>query len=203
MLLLPNFQRSFGFFRHPIFDWGAKVRAVCIQTKFFFTNSEIILNFLPDFSRRFIWRTSVFFERIAKIRAFTFTANFFFLFCPFFSRFINPSFKNCSAFFQTDCKDKGRYFISKIFSYKILKNFCLTRLIIKNLFPFFFKSGCKDNQPQMITKFNCKRIFPHPFSSPANPLQQPVWRLKKNCTVLPPSLHFTHYPPLAAYPPPL
>jgi hypothetical protein len=35
VLLLPNFQRSFGITATQFFDWGAKVRGLFISAKFF------------------------------------------------------------------------------------------------------------------------------------------------------------------------
>jgi len=59
-----------------------------------------------------------------------------------------------------------RYFQNKIFSNYSLKFVAPIRFIIKNLFPFFFNSGCKDNQMQMITKFNCKKFCVKTSPSP-------------------------------------
>jgi len=45
-----TFKDLLALFATNFFDWGAKVSAVCIQTKFFFTFSEVF----PEFSRDII-----------------------------------------------------------------------------------------------------------------------------------------------------
>ena len=58
-----SFKELLAFFATQFFDWGAKVRAVCIQTKFFFTFSVI---YLPIFQETL-------FEELVLISAFFFS----------------------------------------------------------------------------------------------------------------------------------
>ena len=93
------------------FDWGAKVSAICIQTKSFFTFQQLS----TDFFKYSCWRTVVFFKRIANIGSDTITTNFFFKkFITFFT--ITASLlRTYFQFFKMDCKDKGWCFSCKFF----------------------------------------------------------------------------------------
>jgi hypothetical protein len=64
-----SFKELLAFFATQFFDWGAKVRAVCIQTKFFFTFSAIfLLIFQETLFEELVLISVLFFERIAKIQ---------------------------------------------------------------------------------------------------------------------------------------
>ena len=101
-----SFKELLAFFATQFFDWGAKVRAVCIQTKFFFTFSTILF---ADFSRDFIRRTSVivrhFFERIAKIQWDSFTTKFYSTISQNSFALTVSLLRTYFPFFQSGCKD--------------------------------------------------------------------------------------------------
>jgi hypothetical protein len=80
----------------------------------------------------------------------------------FFTWIKETLFEELVFFFQRIAKIRWDTFTSNFFFNYSYFFFAITRLIIKNLFPFFFKSGCKDNQMQMITKFNYKNFSVKP-----------------------------------------
>ena len=56
-----SFKELLAFFATQFFDWGAKVRAVCIQTKFFFTFSAFFLLIFQEILFEELVLISVFF----------------------------------------------------------------------------------------------------------------------------------------------
>ncbi len=116
MLLLPNFQRSFGVISPPFFNGGAKVSGLFISTKIFLL---FIQNYLCDFFEEL----TAIFKRAAKLRGlFLFQQNFYSFFV--LKKLCHFS-KNYSLFFQAGCKDNQLSITTKLFSAILTKFFLL------------------------------------------------------------------------------
>jgi len=122
VLLLPNFQRSFGITASRFFDRGAKVSGLFISAKFFLNYEEKILRRSAFFLKNF----PPFFEAGCKDNQVSFISQFFLASNNFFFKVIFHSpglLRTDFQFFRLGCKGKGFQFLRKIFVEKNYKNF--------------------------------------------------------------------------------
>jgi len=105
VLLFPNFQRTFGLFRHPIFRPGCKGKSL-------YEFNQIFLLFLEDFSLRFVTRffeeLSLFLKADGKDTRSYFITKFFFTFLKSILDFVVPLY---SLFLLTVCKELTRFLL--------------------------------------------------------------------------------------------
>jgi len=117
VLLLPDFQRSFGLFAIPFFNWECKVTSRMISTKIFF-------NYFGDF--QFLLRELLKnFETDCKNSFCFFTSKFELCFLFTFASPSIHNFQDLIRFSKAGRKDMSRMIASKLFLKE--KNACLLK----------------------------------------------------------------------------
>ena len=116
MLLLPNFQRTFGVSFAPPIWLGVQSYIRFIFPPNF---SDFFRSFFTSFSTGNFWRTIrrtvPFFKRSAKVSALFISTKFFWFFSKFFYLVFISKFWRTNPFFKAECKDSVISIISKFF----------------------------------------------------------------------------------------
>ena len=85
-----SFKELLAFFATQFFDWGAKVRAVCIQTKFFFTFSvNLLLIFRATLFEELVLLSAVFLSGLQRYSEIVLQQNFIQLFLKILSHLLS------------------------------------------------------------------------------------------------------------------
>ena len=173
MLLLPNFQRTSGFFAARFFRSGCKGTSL-------YNFNQIFLLFFRSFffriSTRWFEELSLFWSGLQSYNLYHFYQIFLPNFWRFFLLTLTRTFWRTIAFLQADGKDTRSIFITKFFFHFPFTSYSHFYSLIyspsaKNLFdlllslssflpsssPLFrgvcFKSGCKDKQLHIPAKY--------------------------------------------------
>ena len=120
MLLLPNFQRTLGFFAIRFFRSGCKGRSLYNFNQIFLLFFEVF--FFVVRTRRFE-ELSLFWSGLQSYNLLTFQPNFSVRFRRFFSSYFTRTFEELFAFFRSGRQRYEEYSYQQIFSFTRYSHF--------------------------------------------------------------------------------